>query len=79
MVKMTSKGGKKASASYKTVARSSTTGQFVLGRAAFDSISRVEGIILTKDMRTDFKRTEGMSADKRRATLAAKYGKNKKK
>jgi hypothetical protein len=51
------------------------TGRFVLGRAAFACISEVEGIKLSKGMEAALSRTAGLPADKRRNTLAAKYGK----
>ena len=75
MAKITSKGGKKASSSGKWAKRSPASGKFVIGRTAFASISSVEGIRLSKRMSGDLRRTAGMSADERRATLASKYGK----
>jgi hypothetical protein len=66
-------GSKKAGGS--SVTRDGTTGQYTVGRASFGSISAVEGIRMSKDMRGEFLRTERMSADKRRAVLSAKYGK----
>ena len=68
--------GKKASGSGTSVKRSALTGRFVLGRAAFASISEVEGIRLSKSMSAALNRTEAMPADQRRSTLASKYGKN---
>lgn len=56
--------------------RSSETEQFVIGGKASAKISKVEGMTLSKDMRTtfsDFDR-KGLSADARRAKLIDKYG-----
>lgn len=75
MAKVTSKGGKKPASGGKSGMRDSQTGQFRIGRAAFSSISSVEGITLSRDMHKDFARTEGMSAEKRRSEFASKYGK----
>ena len=51
------------------------TGGFVLGRKAFSSISAVEGVHLSKDMKADFRRLESASPAARRAALSGKYGK----
>lgn len=59
------------------VRRSSQSGQFVVGGKASAKISKVEGMTLSKDMRTtftDFDR-KGLSADARRTKLIDKYGK----
>lgn len=67
--------GKKAFSSGTPVERNALTGRFVLGRAAFESISEVEGIRLSKSMGAALHRTEAMPADQRRSALASKYGK----
>lgn len=72
MAKTISKGGKSVG---KWVKRDSRTGQFILGRQAFGSISSVEGIKLSRSMSEDLTRTESMTASRRRTELAAKYGK----
>lgn len=57
--------------------RSSETGQFVVGGKASAKISKVEGMTLSKEMRTIFRDFDkkGMSADARRTKLIDKYGK----
>ncbi|WP_414463771.1 hypothetical protein [Hyphomicrobium sp. DY-1] len=75
MAKTVSKGSKKSSGGARWVVRDSHSGQFKIGRDAFASISSVEGISLSQDMRKVLARTEGMSAAKRRSELASKYGK----
>ena len=75
MAKSGSKGGKASGGSWSK--RSGSTGAFVIGRASFGSISAVEGIKLSRSMAGEFRRTEGMPADKRRAALSSKYGKKK--
>ncbi len=65
-------------ASKKTyIHRSSETGQFVIGAKASAKISKVEGMALSKDMRTTFRDfdNKGLSADARRTKLIGKYGK----
>ena len=65
-------------ASKKTyIHRSSETGQFVVGGRASAKISKVEGMTLSKDMRTTFRDFDrkGLSADARRTKLIDKYGK----
>ena len=65
-------------ASKKTyVHRSSEAGQFVVGGKASAKISKVEGMTLSKDMRTTFRDFDrkGLSADARRTKLIDKYGK----
>lgn len=65
--------------SAKSVAASTLTqksaGGFVLGRKAFTSISAVEGVYLSRDMKADFRRLEGVSPAARRDALSGKYGK----
>ena len=51
------------------------TRPFVLGRAAFAKISEVEGIVPSWRLSADLRRLDKAPADKRRAALAAKYGK----
>ncbi len=75
MAKTASKGSKKPSGGGKWIVHDAHSGQFKIGRDAFASISSVEGITLSSDMRKVLARTEGMSAAKRRSALAAKYGK----
>jgi 5S rRNA maturation endonuclease (ribonuclease M5) len=61
----------------KRIYRSSANGTLVVGAKASESISKVEGLSLSKDMRAmfrDFDR-KGMSADARCAALLGKYGK----
>lgn len=70
--KTTTTRGKKA---FGSVKRSAPTGRFVLGRAAFASISEVEGIKLSKSMGTVLDSTAAMPADSRRSALTSKYGK----
>lgn len=57
--------------------RESTSGEFVVGRKSFASISAVEGIHMSRDMHGEFRRTDDVSADKRRSMLSDKYGKKK--
>lgn len=75
MAKGTSKSGKTSGGSWTK--RSGSSGAFVIGRESFGSISAVEGVKLSRGMDGELRRTEGMSADKRRSTLASKYGKKK--
>ena len=65
-------------ASKKTyIYRSSETGQFVVDGKASAKISKVEGMTLSKEMRTTFRDFDrkGLSADARRTKLVDKYGK----
>ena len=57
--------------------RPSETGQFVVGGKTSAKISKIEGMTLSKDMRTTFRDFDrmGLSADARRAKLIDKYGK----
>jgi hypothetical protein len=50
---------------------------YTLGEDSFDKISAVEGISLTDEMKRDFRALDrkGLSAQKRREWLIAKYGK----
>jgi hypothetical protein len=60
-----------------SIHRSSEAGRFVVGGKASAKISKVEGMTLSKDMRSifrDFDR-KGLSADARRTKLIGKYGK----
>ena len=57
--------------------RDAGSGQFTIGRKSFASISAVEGIEISRDMDGEFRRTDRMTAEKRRSTLASKYGKKK--
>jgi hypothetical protein len=61
----------------KYVRRSAETGQFIVGAKASAHISKVEGLILSRDMRTTFRDFDrkGLSADARRTKLIDKYGK----
>jgi len=56
-------------------ARSAKSGQFTIGREAFAKVSRVEGIVVSRDLRDDLRRLDRVPHEKRRATLAHKYGK----
>jgi hypothetical protein len=67
--------GNKICGSGSSAKRSASTGRFVLGRAAFASISAVEGIKISKSMGAALRRTAGMAAQERRSMLASKYGK----
>lgn len=65
-------------ASKKTsIYRSSEAGQFVVGGKASTKISKVEGMTLSKEMRTTFRDFDrkGLSTDARRKALTDKYGK----
>lgn len=65
-------------ASKKTsIHRSPGTGQFVIGGKASAKISKMEGLTLSKDMRTTFRDFDrkGLPAGARRAKLIDKYGK----
>jgi hypothetical protein len=70
---------KASSKSAKSIAASALTqkrvGGFVLGRKAFSSISAIEGVHLSKDMKADFRRLESASPAARRDALSGKYGK----
>jgi|GEM_PF-761059 len=57
--------------------RSTKTGEFTIGLKASASISKVEGLKLSKDMRTTFRdfAKKGVSHGERRSILAEKYGK----
>lgn len=50
---------------------------FTLGRGNFDSISAVEGIRLSREMKQDFREFDrkGLSAAERREAIVRKYGK----
>lgn len=68
-------GSAKQSASGKWVSRSSKSGQFVMGREVFAKISEVEGITVSRGLKSDLRRLSGASPEKRRAVLSEKYGK----
>ena len=68
-------GKVKAAPVAKAINRNAVTGQFVLGRKAFASISAVEGVYLSKIMAADFKRLDHVSSSERRQALTVKYGK----
>jgi hypothetical protein len=59
------------------IGRDARTGRFVLGRESFGKISTVEGLMMPKSMRGEFRALDrqNASARKRRETLAAKYEK----
>jgi hypothetical protein len=57
------------------IVRDSSTGQFVIGRNAFGRVSAVEGIVPSRRLEADLRRLDGVSHEKRRGVLAAKYGK----
>lgn len=61
----------------KSIARNAVTGRFVLGRESFSKISAVEGLVMSKSMRSEFRALDrqNASARKRRETLSGKYGK----
>jgi hypothetical protein len=59
----------------RTVARSAKSGSFTLGRSAFTKVSEVEGIVLSRGLKDDLRRLGSASPEKRRTTLAHKYGK----
>ena len=56
--------------------RSSKPGKFTIGAKASANISKVEGLTLSRDMRTTFRDFDkkGMSANARRTELISKYG-----
>ena len=61
------------------LSRSSKTGRFTIGLKASASISKVEGLTLSKEMRTTFGDFEkkGLSPQERRSALTNKYGKKR--
>ena len=62
----------------KKIARSAKSGKFTIGHERFAKISAVEGIVLTKQMRsrlTEFDR-KGLSAEERRSTIIRAYRKS---
>jgi hypothetical protein len=61
----------------KSVHRSSANGKFVVGARDSESISKVEGLRLSNEMRAMFRDFDkkGMSAAARRAELLDRYGK----
>jgi hypothetical protein len=66
----------KAKKTSRKIARSSSTGRFIIGRDAFDKISAIEGINLTPAMKRTFKELDkqGLTPAQRRKALIAKYG-----
>jgi hypothetical protein len=60
-----------------TIDRNARTGRFVLGRESFSKISAVEGLVMPKSIRGEFRALDrqNASARKRRETLSGKYGK----
>ena len=56
--------------------RSKSTG-LVIGRKGFEKISAVEGIRMSREMKTTFSSFDkkGTSAEVRRSTIMSKYGK----
>jgi hypothetical protein len=59
----------------KAVKRNASTGQFVLGRKAFASISAVEGIHLSQGLDADLARLASVPSHERLRVLSRKYGK----
>jgi hypothetical protein len=59
-----------------TIGRDARNGRFVLGRESFSKISAVEGLVMSKSMRGEFRALDrqNASARKRRETLSRKYG-----
>jgi hypothetical protein len=59
------------------ISRSSKTGRFVVGRKASTRISKIEGLVVTSDMKRTFRSfdEEGLSPEARRSALVDKYGK----
>lgn len=59
-----------------SIKRDAVSGRFILGREAMNSISRVEGIHMTKPMKKTFRELDanGASSAERRKILASKYG-----
>ena len=61
----------------KTVQRNAISGSFTLGRDGYDKIGAVEGRVLTRDMKGEFRKfdKENLPSDQRRKRIAEKYGK----
>lgn len=61
----------------KFTSHSSKVGMFKIGREASANISRVEGLIIPKDMEMTFRSFDkrGLSIEARRNALMGKYGK----
>lgn len=61
----------------KSIAKTGKSGRFVIGSAAFDKISAVEGIELTPDMkrRASEARAKGLTAEEYRRTIISSYRK----
>ena len=71
------KKSRKSTKTTSTIGRDAKTGRFVIGAERFEKISAVEGIVLTKEMRTrmgGFK-AKRMSAASRRAAIIRAYSK----
>jgi hypothetical protein len=51
---------------------------FTLGRTAFEKISAVEGVHLSKTVKDEFQKFDkkGLSPDERRRAITSKYAKN---
>jgi hypothetical protein len=62
----------------KRIRRSAKTGKFTIGPERFAKISAVEGIVLTKQMRSRVSKFErkGASAEERRRIIIEAYRKN---
>ena len=60
-----------------TIGRKAGIDRFVLGRESFHKIGAVEGLVMPKSMRGEFRALDrqNASARKRRETLSDKYGK----
>jgi len=58
--------------------RTTITKGFRLGRAAFEKISAVEGVHLSKTVKGEFRKFDrkGLSADERRRAIMRKYAKS---
>ena len=61
----------------KIVARNASTGQFTIGLEESSHISRIEGLVLTKEMRAIFSSfdKQGLSPDARRKVILGMYAK----
>ncbi len=65
----------KPKTSKKAAAKRTGGAAFVLGRVAFKRISAVEGIVVSRHLDADLEAMAGATPERRRAVLAAKYGK----
>jgi hypothetical protein len=57
--------------------RKPVAGTFVLGERAFEKISAVEGIKLSRGLRSDLAYVKDLPAGERRSYLSQKYGKKR--